>query len=269
MANLAGAVAIMLVLRLPVIEIAWRTAFCALLNALVYLNNDYHDVSLDVRAPDKDQTKVRFMQAHMREAVALQWLLFAGLGLLSISHSRGLFLVLLGGGGICIAYSAWLKRMPVLDVAAMAAWGFVMPLSGSPLDRTVGLCLALQLGLFSSVFETIQVIRDADGDRELGVRTTAVAFGEARALWLGRALMLACAAYAALVLHPIAGAICLLALLLRMKPGSADRFWTAVKAVYGVAWLTTCGFLLANGRTEGLLFTIDADATITALRGLR
>jgi 4-hydroxybenzoate polyprenyltransferase len=178
-------------------------------------------------------------------------------------------LVLIGGGGICIAYSARLKRMPLADVATMAAWGFVMPLSGAPLDRAVSLCLALQLGLFSSVFETIQVIRDAETDRKLGVRTTAVALGEARTLWLGRALMLLCAAYAALVLHPIAGGVCLLALGLRMKPGNADRFWTAVKLVYGTAWLATCGFVLANGHTHGLLFGIEAGATIGALRGLQ
>jgi 4-hydroxybenzoate polyprenyltransferase len=269
MANLAGAVAIMVALRLPPLDIAWRTLFCALLNALVYLNNDYHDVALDARAPDKDQGKVRFMQAHMRQAASLQWLLFLALAALAVSHSRGLLLVLIAGGGICIAYSARLKRMPLVDVATMAAWGFVMPLSGAPLDRAVGLCLALQLGLFSSVFETIQVIRDADTDRKLGVRTTAVALGEARTLWLGRALMLICAGYAALVLHPVAGGVCLLALALRMKPGSADRFWTAVKIIYGIAWLTTCGFVLASGRSQGLLFELEADSTIAALRGLR
>ena len=46
--------------------------------------------------------------------------------------------------------------------------------------------MALQLGLFSGVFETIQVLRDADEVAEEGVRTTAVALGKPRTLMLAR-----------------------------------------------------------------------------------
>ena len=69
MANLAGAVSIMLALRLPFGDVAWRTLFALLLNVFVYLNNDYLDVAADARASHKDQSKVSFLQQHMREQV--------------------------------------------------------------------------------------------------------------------------------------------------------------------------------------------------------
>ena len=54
MANLAGAVSIMLVLGLPGPEMGVRVLFATLLNVLVYLNNDYCVVEFDLYAPGKD-----------------------------------------------------------------------------------------------------------------------------------------------------------------------------------------------------------------------
>lgn len=268
MANLAGAIAIMIVLRLPASEVAVRTLFGALLNVLVYLNNDYLDVALDGAAPDKDQDKVRFLQAHMGAARAAQYVLACALFALALGYSPGLLVALFGGGGICLAYSAKLKHTPGLDVVAMAAWGFVMPLCGVPLERALGLCLALQLGLFSAVFEPIQVIRDRAADAALSVRTTAVVLGVPRTLQLARALMLVSAAYAALVLHPAAGGLLLLAPLIPFREGRADRYWTAVKLVCGCAWLFACAALYTSGTSAGLLLGIDAESTLNLLRVL-
>jgi len=267
MANLAGAIAIMVVLRLSLWDACVRTLFAALLNVLVYLNNDYHDIALDVRTRDRDTDKSRFLHAHMRAAAAAQWILLGLLWAIALLHSRGLLLVLLAGGGICWAYSVRLKHTPWLDVAAMAAWGLVMPLCGSPLDRTLGLALALQLGLFSAVFETIQVIRDHANDAQLGVRTTAVAIGVRRTLQLGRALMLMCAAYAALVLHPVTGAITLLALPLRLQatPKGAEQLWTRIKLIYGAAFLVACGLLHVAGHSSGLWLQLDRTAVTDML----
>ena len=139
------------------------------------------------------------------------------------------------GAGVCIAYSKWLKRVPALDILAMGVWGFAMPLCGAPLDRTLGLLLALQLGLMSAVFESIQVIRDYEADRDAGVRTTAVVLGKAKTLWLARALMMVSAAYAALVLHPIAGLIAASALVVRLREPAVDAYWTRIKLISGVA----------------------------------
>jgi hypothetical protein len=44
----------------------------------------------------------------------------------------------------------------------MIAWGVAMPLVGSPIENQDGWALALQLGLFSGVFESIRLMRDAD-----------------------------------------------------------------------------------------------------------
>ena len=264
MANLAAAVALMLVLHLPLYDVVVRTLFAALLNVLVYLNNDYHDVAIDARAPDKDVAKAGFLARNMNAALRAQWVLASVLVALAAWHSVGLVLVLMAGGGICWGYSAYFKHMPWLDVAAMTAWGMVMPLCGSPLDRALGLSLALQLGLFSAVFETIQVVRDRRSDAGQGVRTTAVVLGAQRTFLLTRALMVLCAGYAALALHPFAGVLALGALLLPMREGEhdAERLWTRIKLIYGCAWLLACAFIYAQGRTLGLLIRIDANALI-------
>lgn len=262
MANLAGAVAIMLVLRLEWSDVLWRTLFGGMLNALIYLNNDYIDVALDVQTPDKDARKVGYLHANMRAALGMQWTLLLVLVGLAAWHSPDLLVVLLMGGGICLAYSSRLKHKPYYDVLAMALWGVAMPLSGCPLDRTLGICMALQLGLFSAVFEVIQVVRDRDADARMGVRTTAVALGIPGSMWLCRVLMLLCAAYSALVLHPATGAIALLALFLRVRNGRVDRYWTAVKLTYGMAWLFACGSMLAAGHSNGLLLRLDAKAAM-------
>ena len=65
-----------------------------------------------------------------------------------------------------------------------------MPLVGVPLDQPVGLALALELGLFSMCFESLQVVRDRDDDAEAGLETTAVRFGRAWTLRLAKVAIL-------------------------------------------------------------------------------
>lgn len=260
MANLAGAIAIMIVLRLPPGEALLRSVFAFLLNALVYLNNDYLDVGVDARTPDKDARKVAYLQAHLGTARALQWALGAVLVLLG-TQASGLWLALLLGGGVCIAYSAWLKHKPALDIAAMAVWGFAMPLCGAPLHSALGLLLAAQLGLMSAVFEAIQVIRDHDADRAAGVRTSAVAWGRARTFAVSIGLMVLTALYAALVLHPLAAAIMSLALWVPFAQ-RAEAYWTRIKLVYGVAWLWICAVTFSTGASHGVWLSVPATAAL-------
>jgi 4-hydroxybenzoate polyprenyltransferase len=262
MANLAGAVALMLVLRLPLTDAAVRTLFGVLLNLLVYLNNDYLDVAIDATAPDKDADKVRFLREHMGAARAAQLGLVLTLVAIALLHAPGLLLPLIAGGGVCWLYSAKLKHTPLLDVVAMAAWGVLMPLCGSPLENSLGLALAFQLGCFSSVFEPIQVMRDHDADLAQGVRTTAVALGLPATLRLCRALMLICALYAALVIHPVAGGVCAIAIFVPMRRNRVEQYWTTVKLVYGIAFLIACASAYVDGHTRGLLFLVGESGMI-------
>jgi 4-hydroxybenzoate polyprenyltransferase len=253
MANLAGAGSIAVALHLPLVDIVIRTLFAFILNALVYLNNDYIDIQIDLASADKDAEKSRYLAENKRAALLAQWTLVALLAAVALIYDPGLFVPLIAGGGICFWYSAQLKHRPYLDILAMIIWGVTMPLCGSPLDSTVGLLMALQLGLFSGVFETIQVMRDADEDREEGVRTTGVVLGKARSLILARVQMVFCSLYALLVLQPWAAAVSAGALLIPFSESDIERYWTRVKLVYGVAWLVICAWVWWYGGRAGLL----------------
>jgi len=253
MANLAGAGSIAVALHLPIVDIVIRTAFAFILNALVYLNNDYIDIQIDLASADKDAEKSRYLAENKRAALLAQWTLVALLAAVALFYDPGLFVPLVAGGGICFWYSAQLKHRPYLDILAMIIWGVTMPLCGSPLDSTVGLLMALQLGLFSGVFETIQVMRDADEDREEGVRTTGVVLGKARSLTLARVQMVFCSLYALLVLQPWAAAVSAGALVVPFSETSIERYWTRVKLVYGIAWLVICAWVWWYGGRAGLL----------------
>jgi 4-hydroxybenzoate polyprenyltransferase len=261
MANLAAAASIAIVLRLPWFDVLARVGFAFLLNILVYLNNDYVDVELDLRSADRDRVKARFLAHHRRAALEAQWWLVAGLAAFAAAYDVGLFVPLIAGGGVCIWYSARLKHQPFLDILAMMVWGVTMPLVGSPIDNADGWALALQLGLFSGVFESIQVMRDADEDAQGGLRTTGVVLGKERTLWLARVLMVGCTMYALLViLQPVAAAVSVLALVLPFANDRIARYWTRVKLIYGVAWLLICGTVFLGAGGEGLPWSIGQSA---------
>jgi 4-hydroxybenzoate polyprenyltransferase len=257
MANLAAAGSIAVALQLNWLDIAIRTVFAFLLNVLVYLNNDYIDIAVDLQSADKDTEKARFLAAHKSAALGAQLVLTGLLAGLAFVYDAGLLVALIAGGGVCWWYSWQLKRVPYLDILAMMVWGVTMPLCGSPVGSVLGWCLALQLGLFSGVFESIQVMRDADEDAKEGVRTTGVALGKSRTLLLARGIMVASSIYAALILHPIAAAISVGALFVPFNPNRVERYWTHVKLVYGITWLLICAWVFFKGESSGLLWTVD------------
>lgn len=253
MGNLAAALVVGLVLRLPPGQLCLRGAAAVLLNLLVYLNNDYLDVAADMRASDRDADRTRFLHAHLRTARHLQWGLACALALLGAAVGPGLLLALLVGGGVCVAYSALLKRIPFADVAAMSIWGVAMPLVGAPLDSRLGWVMVAQLGLFSAVFESLQVLRDRTKDAAAGIRTTAVQLGAAGTVRLARSLMLLTAGFGAALLHPAFGAALAPAVLLPVSETNAERDWNRIKGLYGLSWLACCGWLFAGGQSAGLL----------------
>jgi 4-hydroxybenzoate polyprenyltransferase len=262
MANLAAAGSIAVALHLSLLDIAFRTAFAFFLNALVYLNNDYLDIDLDLSSADKDAHKSRFLKDNLRAALWAQWVMVGVLFAAALAYDIGLLVPLVAGGGICFWYSAQLKRRPYVDILAMMIWGVTMPMCGSPVQSALGWCMALQLGLFSNVFETIQVMRDSDEDAAEGVRTTSVVLGKPRTLLLARALMVLCSVYALLVLHPIAAAITAVALFLSFPADRIESYWTRVKLVYGIAWLAICAWVFFTGGSDGLLWSLDRTAEL-------
>ncbi|HEX3597621.1 MAG TPA: UbiA family prenyltransferase [Polyangiaceae bacterium] len=263
MANLAAALAIALALRLGFVDVAVRLAFAFALNIVVYLNNDYIDVELDLASTNKDTSKSSYLAEHLRAAFWAQVVLVALLSAGAFVYDAGLLFPIIVGGGICWWYSAILKRRPFWDIVAMMIWGLAMPMCGSPVERTLGWCLAAQLGLFSGVFESIQVMRDAEADaEEADVRTTGVVLGVRRTLMLARALMIVCSVYAALVMNPIAAAVSVGALLVPFTANDIAKYWTRVKLAYGVTWLIVCGFVFLQQRSSGLVWAIDAAAIL-------
>jgi len=253
MANLAAATSLALALGLPFADVVVRTAFAFVLNALVYLNNDYLDIEIDLHSADKDRTKSQYLALHKNAALVAQWALIALLVGVALVYDRGLFVPLIAGGGICFWYSAQLKHRPYLDIIAMIIWGITMPLCGTPITHPTGLWMAVQLGLFSGVFETIQVMRDADEDAAEGVRTTGVVLGKRRTLILARVQMVLCSAYAALFMQPWAAAISSLALVVPFSERGIEKYWTRVKLLYGVAWLALCALVFWTGARAGLV----------------
>ena len=263
MLNMAAGISLAVALQLSPfpftefpLELVVRAGFMFVLNALVYLNNDYLDVAIDLRSADKDAAKARYLADNMRAALGAQLVLLAILVIAALVFDPGLLVPLVAGGGSCWWYSAKLKHVPYLDIVVMIIWGLTMPLCGTPITNILGLAMTLQLGLFSGVFESIQVMRDADEDAEEGVRTTGVVLGKKRTLILARVMMVLVTAYAALFMHLAVAAISAVALVVPFIESNIERYWTRIKLVYGVAWLALCLWVFLYGESAGLLMSI-------------
>lgn len=252
MANLAGAVSVMLALRLGLVEIALRTGFAFLLNLLAYLINDYCDIDHDL-ASGRAAEKTHYLAEHRRAALAAQIGLAVVLAAVATALYPGLLAALVLGAGLCALYSAKLKRVPYADVLVMAVCGGAMALVAVPLDRTLGYLLVGQLGLFSGCFELIQVLRDRAEDERTGVRTTAVALGEKRTLLALRGLMLVAAAFGALTLSRYFAPLVALAVLLPYGAAGARSYWNRVRLVFGLAWLGIIASIVQSGGPTGIL----------------
>lgn len=249
MANLVAAVAIMLALRLGAGELCVRTAFGVLLNLLVYLNNDWHDLEDDLVASTRDREKTEYLAAHRGAAVRAQLGLLGLLAGFAAVWGGGLWWPLVLGAGICAAYSAWLKRRPFVDVAAMMAWGVAMPAVAVPPGSEAGWWLLGQLALFSGVFETIQVLRDREVDAKRGIRTTAVVLGRARTELLARVLLVAAGAYAAVCFHPVLVVLPLVAALLPIPATAMEAYWNRVRMLLGPTLLVECALVYVRAGT--------------------
>lgn len=235
--NLAVSVSMMLAFALPWLDVLYRTGYALVLNVYVYLINDYCDIDVDLVSAKKDQAKVRFMAEH--KGAALGALLGLGLVLLgaALAHSTLLVVAFVSNTVLIGAYSAWLKRVPFIDVLLMAAAGATMTIIGVPTGSLLGWKLIGVLALLSAGYETIQVIRDEPTDREQGVRTTAVLLGAMAAAWVFRAIMAGAAAYGFLVIGSPVGLGFALAVPLPLSTERATRTWDMVRIIGGLVWL--------------------------------
>lgn len=260
MANLAGAVSVMVALRLPIADVAVRTGFALLLNLLAYLTNDYCDLERDLET-GRAEAKTRFLAEHRRAALGVQIGLGALLSVLALAWSPGLLLALVLGEGLCWLYSAKVKRVAYADVLVMAVCGGAMALCAVPLDRPLGWLLVAELGLFSGAFELIQVLRDRREDADIGVVTTAVKLGERTTLALLRVWMLLTAAFATLFLHRYVGPALALAVLVPYGQSGAKTYWNRVRLVFGLVWLGIIATTTLEGRSDGLLTQVAVVAS--------
>jgi 4-hydroxybenzoate polyprenyltransferase len=251
--NLVTSVSLALALGLALRDVAHRLAFGLGLNLFVYLVNDCFDVDVDAHAEGRDRARTKFLAEHL----ASGWLgvVLVGLACLALAaaHGRGLLLVFAINVVVIIAYSRWLKRTPIGDLVAMAAWGVSMALVGAPLDSSDGLRLVGLLGLLCVVTEGVQVIRDEPTDRAAGVRTTAVAIGVGATAWITRAMIVASAAYATLLLHRWLGLALLLGLSTTFTTEAAERSWDRLRVLFGLTWLAILAHRALTGHLLPLL----------------
>jgi 4-hydroxybenzoate polyprenyltransferase len=255
MANLGGAVSVMLALRLSFADIAVRTGFAFLMNLLAYLTNDYCDIERDL-ASGRATAKTEFLAANRGAALGAQGVLVLVLAGIALWWSPGLLVALAAGAGLCWLYSAKLKRVAYVDVVLMGLCGAGMALVAVPLDRVLGWVLVTQLGLFSACFELIQVLRDREEDERNGVFTTAVRLGEARTLAFLRLLMIVSALFASLELNRFVGPILIFAVLVPFDSAHADKYWNRVRLVFGLGWLGIVSWVIFTGHSNGLYHSL-------------
>lgn len=251
--NLVTSMTLAMALALPVGDVAHRFVFGLLLNVFVYLVNDVLDVDLDVKAEGRDVARTRFLADHQTAGwvgVVLVGLVCAAV---AVAHGGSLLLVFGVNVALIFAYSRWLKRLPIVDLLAMAAWGVSMALVGCPLDHAVGLRLVALLGLLSVVTEGVQVIRDEPGDRAAKVHTTAVVLGVPRTAAITRVMIVVAALYATLFLDKWLGPVLLVGVLPPLSTASASRSWDWLRVLFGLTWLGILIHLRLTGRLSPLL----------------
>ena len=170
-------------------------------------------------------------------------------------HSSGLLIAFVANALLIAAYSRQLKRWPVIDVVAMLGWGVAMGLVRFPIDSVDGWVFAGLLAILCGAPEAVQVMRDADSDREAGLRTTAVVFGTQRTAWIARGLIFAAGLYSCLLIHRFVGLAFWVALFVPLDRKDVSRSWDQLRLVFGPSWLALLAFYRFGGGFSGLLRT--------------
>lgn len=147
-------------------------AFC-LASGAVYAFNDARDAERDREHPDKRSRPVARGAVSQREALALS--AAAAAAALALAALTGWRAVAIVAAYLCLsaAYTVWLKHIPVLDVASIAA-GFMLRLLGGTLGIGIepsnwllacGFLLTLFLGFAKRRAEIARLLKDAGRHR--------------------------------------------------------------------------------------------------------
>ena len=142
--------------------------FC-LLSSSVYLFNDIMDVEADRNHPIKKNRPIASGKLPMRVAILIGILLLAGVFTGSYLLSPGLFAICLIYFVLNLAYSKWLKHMPLIDVLVIAACFVLRVAAGvsvinverfSPWLYVVTTLLALYIGFGKRRAELMVLVPD-------------------------------------------------------------------------------------------------------------
>jgi 4-hydroxybenzoate polyprenyltransferase len=235
--NLFTSITLALALATPIGDVAYRLVFGVVLNVFIYLLNDCIDVRIDLIASGRDVERTGWLHEHIREAWAMVVFLGASLAVIGAAHSVGLLVTFVANAALIAVYSRWLKRLPVVDILAMAGWGLTMATVGFPLDSLAGWHFAGLLAILCAVTEVVQVVRDRSSDRRAGLRTTAVVLGIGPTVWIGRGLILMAAVYTFLMLNKIVAVVLLSALIIPLGESNAVQAWDRFRMIFGLVWL--------------------------------
>ena len=149
-------------------------AFCACASGL-YLINDMLDLDADRRHPSKRRRPIAAGDLSLRRAAPLAGGLFVLSALLSAAANPAFALVLLGYVVMSLAYSAYLKRVVLLDIVALSGFYVLRAASGGvassvPLTVAfVALCFTLFFAL-AAVKRQTELTRHANGERRVAGR---------------------------------------------------------------------------------------------------
>jgi 4-hydroxybenzoate polyprenyltransferase len=150
-----------------------RSAGCAI--------NDYADRSFD---PHVERTRNRPLAAGRispLEALLLFTMLSIGALWLALQLNKGTLLLAAGGGFLAITYPFVKRFLPVPQMYLGVTFGWGIPMAfEAQLEQVprVALLLLVANVLWVTVYDTIYAMVDRDDDLRIGVRSTAILFGD-------------------------------------------------------------------------------------------
>ena len=211
-----------------------QAAVSALVLAVAYAVNDWHDARGDLSDPKKRRRLVLGLIERRRPVgIALVLLHVALVAAAALGIGSAAALAVAAMLGINVAYSWLLKGIPILDLVVVGLWGAAfVAIVGAP----GWLCVTV--GLMTAIMHLFQIEQDRSVDAVNAIRTTAVRLPSA----LHAALALICLLLAFMLLPrlgPVGAATALVPLALRLAVKQNAAAWMACRVYCGVVLVAT------------------------------